>query len=99
MGIINENNQIIDVICQYTKDGKIIPMRLRLQDADGIYHEFNVRGYRELTYPGKYKSPYGTITHSHTWTFECKIQILDQIKYIELMFNAEHNLWRVAKIH
>lgn len=98
MGDIQENNQFIDVICQYTKTGNIIPMRLRIQDNDGIYHEFNVKGYRELTSPGEYKTPYGTISHSSIWRFSCRIQVLNRYKDIELFFNGKDNLWKIVGI-
>jgi len=98
MGNISENNQFIDVICQYTKTGNIIPMRLRFQDCDGIFHEFNVKGYKELSVPGSYKSPYGTLSHSSNWTFLCKIQVFDKYKNVELFFNSTDNLWKIVRI-
>lgn len=99
MSSVKENNQFIDVICQYTKSGNIIPMRLRLQDADGFYHEFNVKGYKELSQPGKYQTPYGTIAHSSTWTFQCHIQVFDKLKTVELFFNSNDNLWKIVRVY
>ncbi|MCQ2082617.1 MAG: hypothetical protein MJZ11_13260 [Lachnospiraceae bacterium] len=98
MGVIAENNQFIDVICQYTKTGMIIPMRLRIQDSDGLYHVYNVKGYKELTSAGEYKTPYGTISHSPNWRFSCKIQVFDKYKDVELFFNGKDNLWKIVGI-
>lgn len=35
----------IDLICQHTMDGKIIPMRMRLRDEDGELQEYTIKGY------------------------------------------------------
>lgn len=35
----------VDLICQHTMDGKIIPLKLRFQDEDGELQEFLVKGY------------------------------------------------------
>lgn len=93
---IGENNQFIDVICQYTKTGNIIPMRLRVQDSDGIYHEYNVKGYKELSSAGECKTPYGTTSHTSIWRFSCRIQVFDKYKYVELFFNGKDNLWKIV---
>lgn len=98
MGLTDNKNNFIDVICQHTADGNIIPLRIRLKDEDGIFQTFNIKGYKELSTPAKYISPYGTIVHSHTWTFLCKIQVLDTLKSIELFYNSNDNLWKITKI-
>ena len=97
MGAVTENN-FIDVICQHTSDGNIIPLRLRIKDEDGIFQTFNVKGYKELSMPGRFISPYGTLVHSHTWTFLCKIQILDMQKQVELFYNSADNLWKIVRV-
>lgn len=96
MGARPEINKFIDVICQHTKDGGIIPLRIRIQDEDGIFQSFNIKGYKELSSPGKFNSPYGTLIHSNTWTFLCKIQVLDTYRHIELFYNSNDNLWKIT---
>ena len=32
-----KDNNKIDVMCTHTMDGKIIPMKIRLKDEDGMY--------------------------------------------------------------
>ena len=93
-----ENNNFIDVICRYTSTGNIIPLRIRIKDTDGEYHNFTIKGYKELSHPGEYISPYGTMVHSNNWNFECKIQVFDSIKLINLFFNSNDNLWKITHI-
>ena len=37
----------LDVICQFKKDGTIIPLKIRLQDEDGEYQSYMVKSYRQ----------------------------------------------------
>ena len=39
----------IDLICQHTMEGKIIPLKLRFQDEDGELQEYSVKGYRDTS--------------------------------------------------
>lgn len=98
MGVLEEKNKKIDVICQHTKDGGIIPLRVRVQDEDGEYHDFTIKAYKEKNHPGQFISPYGTAIHGHTWIFICKIQVLDVVRNIELLYNANENIWRIVKM-
>ena len=99
MSAIKEQNKFIDVICQYTKKGNIIPLRLRIEDNDGMMHEYNVKGYKETSHPGEYTTPYGTMAHSNNWSFRCKIQILDQYRNVDIFFNSNNNLWKITGIY
>lgn len=98
MSAVFDDNNFIDVICQHTNDGNIIPLRIRIKDEDNIFQTFNIKGYKELSSPGKYVSPYGTISHGHIWIFLCNIQVLDTQRKIELLYNSNENLWRMSKI-
>lgn len=91
-------NRFADVICQYTRDGRIIPLRVRLQDDDGMYQTYTIKSYKELSHAGSYKTPYGTISHSSNWNFLCRVQILDKLITMELFFNGSDNLWRIVRI-
>lgn len=96
MESINEKYQFIDVICQFTSKGDVIPLRIRVKDCDGMYQTFTIKGYKELSNPGEYSSPYDTLVHSNLWTFLCKIQVFDQIKTVKLFYNTRENLWKLC---
>ena len=49
----------IDVICQHTKDRRIIPMRIRLTDEDGVIQTYNIKSYKDVTTHGSYVMPNG----------------------------------------
>lgn len=69
----------IDLICQHTMDGDIIPLKIRLKDEDGELQEYMVKGYRDLSEYGKY-------------CFECKITVFDTMKLIRI-FSPDCKVW------
>lgn len=95
----SELDKFIDVICQYSKDGKIIPLRVKLQDDDGIYHEYNIKKYKEITHAGDFRTPYGFFSHSLNWEFLCQIQVINRMITIHLFFNGSDQVWRVIRPH
>ncbi len=98
MGALEDGKLFVDAICQHTVDGGIIPLRIRVKDEDGTFHEYNIKAYKEKTHSGQFVSQYGTRVHSPVWIFYCKIQVFNSIKNIELMYNAHDNLWKIISI-
>ena len=98
MGAIAESPVFVDVICEHTSKGELIPLRMRVKDEDGIYQTFSIKSYKEISVPGTYQTPYGTLMHSNTWRFLCKIQVLSFSKTVELLFNTNDNLWRMVNV-
>lgn len=45
MSAILQKNAFVDVICQYTTKGEIIPLRIRIHDEDGVYQTFVIKAY------------------------------------------------------
>ena len=74
----------IDVICQHTKDQRIIPMRIRLTDEDGVIQTYNIKSYKDVTTHGSYLMPNGIRGSNYIWTFECKILVMDLLRPIKL---------------
>lgn len=98
MGAVSENVKLVDVICQHTRKASIIPIRVRIEDEDGIFHEYTIKGYAEKPHASNALTQHGIRTHSHIWTFFCKIQVIDKMRTIELSYNANDNLWRLVRI-
>ena len=43
MGAIKEDVQFIEVISKCTVDGKLIPIKIKVQDEDGEFQSFMIR--------------------------------------------------------
>lgn len=97
MSAIEEKENSVDVICMHSRDGSIMPIKIRVVDEDGAYQTYVIRGYKNLTSFGKYSLPSGTNVTNHIWKFECKILVFDTEKRIMLMYNAYDNKWRMTE--
>jgi len=84
-----------DVICQHTKDGRIIPLKIRIQDEDGEMQNYSVKGYRMVNVNGKVVMPNEVCVTSHIWRFECKLCIWGREKIVGMSYNAIENLWYI----
>lgn len=98
MSAVAENPLFVDVICLHQKDGHIIPLKVRIKDEDGEYHNFMIKGYKDLTTYREHQNPYGYTSCSGIWVFECKIQVFNNIRHIVLYYNSTNNLWRINAI-
>ena len=74
-------NTCIDFICQHNKDGSIIPLKIRLQDEDGIFQEYKVHGYKDVSSGG--------ITR-----FDCKINVMYTTRIIRI-FESSDGVWHL----
>ncbi len=86
----------VDVICQHTKDGDIIPMRVRVTDEDGIYQAYSIKQYRIVSKDGAYTTPDGIFVCNKTMVFECKITVFGQAKSIRLYYEIEKGTWKLV---
>ena len=98
MGALIQKNPFVDVICQYTTKGDIIPLRIRIQDEDGVYQTFVIKAYKDLSATSSTLSPYGTKVHSPNWNFECKVQVFNMTHIINLFFNPKDCLWKITRM-
>lgn len=84
----------VDVICQHTKEGLIIPIKIRVADEDGELQTYQVRRFRERSIGGeKYKMPNEVWASNYLRRFECKITIFSVEKTVELFYNGNRGTW------
>ena len=90
-------NKAIDVICQHSSDGTMIPLRLRIQDEEGEFHAYTVKGYKDLSHKGNYTMPNGVIATSALFPFECRINVFGALKVVSIYYNSTDNVWRLSE--
>ena len=39
-----ERGRPVDVICEFSKEGNVVPLRVRVMDEDGVYQVYNAPG-------------------------------------------------------
>ena len=94
MGRIVEQDNKVDVICQHSRDGTIIPMKLRVADEDGAFQTYLIRSYKDITNYGEADNQKVATAINHIWTFDCVILVFGQERRIRLLYNSFENLWR-----
>lgn len=86
----------IDVISLHTKDGDIVPIRIRIQDEDGIYQAYNIKSYKNLSHRGAYTTPDGLYVSNDILVYECKIMCFGREKIIRLYHNPARIIWQMV---
>ncbi len=79
----------IDVICQHTTTGNIIPLRVRIKDEDGESNIYPVKQYKGL--PSLDGLPLGRDLE----VFECVIPVRNMQRRIIIYFNRQDGIWRL----
>ncbi len=95
MGRIIEQENKVDVICQHSRDGSIIPIKLRVADEDGEFQTYLIRSYKDITNYGSSDNHNTAI--NHRWTFDCVILVFGRERRIRLQYNSLDNLWRTVE--
>ena len=98
----NENNgqkdllKDVDVICSFSHDGVITPLRIRMTDEDGQRQAFNIKEYRDLSGLGARTMPDGVYVANNTLVFECKICVFRHLRLIRLYYNPPKMIWKMT---
>ena len=86
----------VDVICQHSKDGEIIPIRVRLTDEDGQRQAYTIKEYKDLSHQGTRTMPDGIYVTDKSVIFECRISVFDRLRMIRLYYDPESMVWRMT---
>lgn len=90
-------NKAVDVICQHTREGNIIPLKIRVQDEEGEFQNYVVKGYKDLSHKGSYTMPNGVGVTSTIFPFECKIVVFERERIVHLYYNSLDHIWCMSQ--
>lgn len=86
----------VEVICHYSTEGKITPLRVKLVDEDGQRQAFIIKEYRDLSGQGARTMPDGIYVADNTYVYECRICVFERLRLIRLYFNPRSKLWKMT---
>ncbi len=86
----------IDVICEHTATGEIIPLRLRVRDDNGEYQSYRIDSYKDLSGRGAYDTRDGVYVTNATVYFQCVISVFGKARTVRLYYKHEDGIWRFA---
>ncbi len=87
----------IDVICQHSRDGTIVPLRIRVRDEDGEYQAYTIRDFREEERRGGITSSDGRYLSTHIIVYTCLIRSLGIKRTIRLYYDEGSKIWEIGK--
>ncbi len=90
------NIKTVDVICEFSRDGTIIPIKIRTADEDGEYQTYMIKEYRTLTGQGTRTLPDGVYVNNETLAFECNIIVFGAKKRIRLYYKTDEHYWTMT---
>ena len=88
----------VDLICQHSADGTIIPLRVRFNDEDGESQTFNIKDYEDLSHQGTRTMPDGVFVTNNTIVFQCKIIVFNAVRVINLYLDKDDMIWKMSVI-
>lgn len=96
MSVVIEKDSRIEVICQFTRDALIIPIKLKITDEDGVSQEYVIKAYKESPFGRDTILPNGVHVKSHLRIFDCQINSFGKTITLRIFFNAKECLWKIA---
>ncbi len=88
-------NKAIDVICQHTREGNMIPIKIRIRDDEGEFQTYVVKDYKDLSHKGAFTMPNGIRATNTIFPFECKIIVFGRERIVHLYYNSGDHIWRM----
>lgn len=83
-----------EVICQFTRNGKILPIKFRVEDEG--YREFKILSYQEkyrhLEYRQGFMTDYQVVSEID---YECRVCMGEENRYVSLRFYMRELRWTV----
>ena len=92
---ISEDERI-DVICQFTRDALIIPIKIRFKDNDGVYQEYLIKAYKELPFGEDLLLPNGVHVKGNIRPFKCRVESFGKYVDFEIYYNSREALWKMS---
>ena len=94
--MIDSKAKPVDVICQHSRDGGIIPLRVRVRDEEGEFQTYRIQAYKDLSHRGTRENPDGVFVTDNTFVFECAITVFGLRKVIRLYYEPNNNVWKMT---
>ena len=83
----------LDVICQISHDGTVIPIRIRTPDDEGELQTYNVKEYRQINHDSQIVKDDGIDITYHTLVFDSRLIVGERVQPARLYFNTEGATW------
>ena len=90
------NLKPVDVICEHSRDGTVIPIKVRAVDEDGEFQTYSIKEYRDVSHNGTRTMPDGVYVTNGTIVFECNIIVFGRKRLIRLYYDPTGLVWKMT---
>ena len=94
--MIDSKAKPVDVICQHSRDGSLIPLRVRVKDDQGEYQTYRILEYKDMSHRGTRENPDGVFVTNNTFVFECAIMVFGRRRIIRLYYEPNNTVWKMT---
>lgn len=94
--MIEHRAKPVDVICQHSRDGSLIPLRVRVCDEEGQLQTYKIHQYKDQSHRGTRENPDGVYVTNNTFVFECIITVFGQKRVIRLYYEPGGTIWKMT---
>ena len=89
----------VDVICQHNSDKKIIPLRIRFKNDDGMSEVLTIRSYKDFSHAGRELAD-GIFCTTGDYAFQCRVVENGKEKVIWLHYSQNMlSPWLMAVVN
>ncbi len=86
----------LDVICMMGGDNTIIPIRIRIEDDEGVRQAYNIKECEDISHNGTFTRPDGIYITNEMMVFKCKIDVFGVSKPITLYYDIGKSKWSMS---
>ncbi|MCR5054682.1 MAG: hypothetical protein K6A69_07560 [Lachnospiraceae bacterium] len=86
----------VDVICQFSADGHIMPIKIRTQDEEGEYQTFVIKQFKQVSLSTSETQHDGIYTSTDSIVFDCCITVFNVKRIIRLYFDKRYAVWHMT---
>ncbi len=83
----------LDVICVMYGDETIVPIRIRIEDDEGVRQAYNIKECQDVSHRGTFTRADGIYITNEMLVFKCKIEVFGVTKPITLYYDASKSKW------
>ncbi|MCR5099642.1 MAG: hypothetical protein K6B14_11955 [Lachnospiraceae bacterium] len=86
----------LDVICMMGGDDVVIPLRIRIEDDDGVRQAYSIKDCRDISHRGTCTRPDGVFVTNEMLVFACKIDVFGALRPITLYYDTGKSRWTMS---
>ncbi len=86
----------LDVICMMGGDGTVWPIRIRIEDDEGVRQVYSIKECTDISHRGTFTNPDDVYITNEMLVFDCRIDVFGVARPIMLYYDAGKSRWSMS---